>query len=109
MILPNTIRAIRAGSFWNTEGLASVTIPDSIGVIEPDAFALVDKNPDGTYGDPKKERPASMAFDFITLPGSVADIYAEGYNYIGVKQDDSLKKVHEVTLIDGYDNTRYKT
>ena len=109
VILPNTIRAIRAGSFWNTEGLASVTIPDSIGVIEPDAFALVDKNPDGTYGDPKKERPASMAFDFITLPGSVADIYAEGYNYIGVKQDDSLKKVHEVTLIDGFDNTRYKT
>ncbi|NBI92169.1 hypothetical protein D3Z45_16730 [Lachnospiraceae bacterium] len=107
--LPNTIKSIRAGSFWNTEGLASVKIPDSIAVIEPDAFALVEKNPDGTYGDPQKDRPASMRFDFITLPGSVADIYAEGYNYIGVKQDDSLKKVHEVTLIDGFNNTRYKT
>lgn len=107
--LPNTIRAIRNGAFWNIPELASVKIPDSISVIAPNAFAMVPKNEDGTYGEPLKDRGAGQGFDFITLPGSVADIYAKDYSYIDVKGDDSLKKVHEVVLIDGLTNERYKT
>lgn len=107
--LPNTIRAIRNGAFWNMPELGSVKIPDSISVIAPNAFAIVPKNPDGTYGEPEKDRGPGQGFDFITLPGSVADIYAKDYPYIDVKADDSLKKVHEVVLIDGLTKERYKT
>lgn len=107
--LPNTIRAIRNGAFWNTLELGSVKIPDSISVIAPNAFAIVPKNPDGTYGEPEKDRGEGMGFDFITLPGSVADIYAKDYPYIDVKGDESLKRVHEVVLVDGLTKEIYKT
>lgn len=103
--LPSTAKAIRDGSFWNTQSLASVLIPDGVTVITPNAFAEVPINADGTYGDPLKDRENMMSFDFIALPGSTADLYAVDYDYISVTQDDSLKAVYSVMLFDAVDET----
>ncbi len=103
--LPSTTQAIREGSFWNTKSLASVLIPNSVTVITPNAFAEVSIATNGTYGDPKKDRETMMSFDFIALPGSTADLYAEDYPYISVTQDDSLKAIYTVKLFDAVDET----
>lgn len=100
--LPDTTQAIRKGSFWNTKTLASVMIPATVTVITADAFAEVPINADGTYADPLKNRQTMMSFDFIALPDSTADLYAEDYDYISVTQDDSLKKVYTVWLYDAW-------
>lgn len=103
--LPSTTKAIRDGSFWNTQSLASVLIPDGVTVITPNAFAEVPINKDGTYGEPLRDRETMMSFDFIALPGSTADLYAVDYDYISVTQDDSLKAVYSVMLFDAVDET----
>lgn len=106
VILPGTAAAIRDGAFWNTKSLASVTIPNNVIVISPDAFAHVPKNEDGTYGTPTRgSRGDLMSFDFIANPDSTADLYAGGYPYIDVTQDDSLKAEYKVYLYDAVDQT----
>lgn len=105
VILPNTIISIKKGSFWNTKMLGSVTIPDSIVQIAPDAFAYVDKDKSGVYGDPKKDRDG---FDFVTLPTSYAALYREDYPYIGITQDDSLKGSWSVMIFDAVDESNPK-
>ena len=54
--LPNTIRAIRNGAFWNMPELGSVKIPDSISVIAPNAFAIEEPGWH-IWGTGKRQRP----------------------------------------------------
>lgn len=106
VILPNTIRMIEEGSFWNTTTLGSVTIPESISYIKDFAFHFVDKDEYGNYEEPDPAHShdgTRTGFDFITTADSNAALYAEGYDYIGVTQDASLKATYSVMLFDAVD------
>lgn len=98
VILPGVIRAIRAGSFWNTDGLTEVTIPNSIGVIAPNAFAKVDKV-NGKYDD-KNPQDKDSKFQFITTmnPKSVAALYADDYSYIMAADSPNLRESYQLQL-----------
>lgn len=103
VILPNTIKTILDGAFWNTKGLFQVTIPGSIASIANDAFADVDKDEEtGEYLlPPKTER--SSGFEFVTPAGSNADAYATIYKYITTTENPAMRGTVEITLMDAVD------
>lgn len=110
--LPGTARVIRDGAFWNTATLAQVVIPYDNMMIATDAFAKVNKKTDGTYETPLKNREEMASFSFVANEGSAADDYAKLYNYIEITQDESLKAIHTVILLDAVDESNpkpYKT
>jgi len=112
VILPGTAAAIRDGAFWNTTRLGSVTIPNNVAIIAPNAFARVEKNDDGTYKEPEKDRGDMDPVVLIANKDSTADFYADDYDYIVVSQDDSLRTMHNVWLYDDLaakDAPPYKT
>lgn len=92
--LPETCRSISKGAFWTTS-MSYIEVPDSVSLIQPEAFADVKKNADGDefeYTDASKTEPVIMHKDkdhqLITaycVEGSGMDVYADDYYYINPK------------------------
>ncbi len=110
VVFPGTVAAVRAGSFWNTASLTTVVIPNNNIILAPHAFAKVDKI-NGVYDTEhisSKDRGDLEYIEFVANKGSLADLYQADYDYIGITQDDSLKAVYTVVLLDGFDEANPK-
>lgn len=105
--LPNTIKTIQNGAFWNT-ALRQIMIPDSIVSISNDAFATVEKDSDGNYGKPLSTKDPGKEITFITTLDSNAAEYAKLYSYINVKENEDLRGSIEITLMDAVDPSNPK-
>lgn len=105
--LPDAARTISKGAFWNTN-LFSIKVPESVSLIQPEAFANVEEDSEGEIllddrGEPTIRDAASghSQVTVVCTEGSVAENYAENYYYMNPSRYEP-EIYFEITFWDAY-------